>query len=229
MNGRFSSALPSAVSRLRRLASWTAEPDQVALRLWAALALSCLLHAVVLFLPYLGEPARETRFALKGRQKLPPVINATLAMRGEHVFSAANVSPSLDSVADLSAPQRPAADGQPASHHSAEGVGLLPLPAPAYYPTDQLSKRPQPLVVADLDASEIRPIVASGKIVLKLWINEFGVVADVAVEKSDLPTIFARTAVKAFKAMRFTPGERNGQPVGTVMRVEVTYADGRQF
>ena len=75
---------------------------------------------------------------------------------------------------------------------------------------------------------QIRPIIASGKIVSKLWISEFGAVADVTVEKSELPEVFSRTAVAAFKDMRFEPGQRNGQPVPTVMRIEVTYDDNRR-
>jgi TonB family protein len=209
------------------LTLWSADPDAAALRLLAALTLSCLLHAVVFFLPYLGESTGETRFALKGRQKLPQVINATLALTGEHIFSPEDVPARTESVPDLSAPDRRADEEQPSSRHRAEGVDLLPLPAPAYYTTDQLTKRPQPVAAADLDAAELRSIVASGKMVLKLWINESGVVADVTVETTELPEAFSRTAIAAFKDLRFAPGELNGQPVRTVMRIEVNYDDGR--
>lgn len=227
MNGQFPPSVPPPGSRFRRLTLWAADPDSAALRLLAALMLSCLLHGAVVFLPFFGQSAIETRFALTGRQTPPHVINATLALAGERKFSFANVPAETESVPDLSAPDRPADEEQPPMQHRAEGADLLPLPAPAYYTTDQLTKRPQPVAAADLDAPEIRPIVASGKMVLKLWINEFGVVADVVVEKTELPEAFSRTAVAAFKGLRFVPGERNGQPVGTVMRIEVTYDDGR--
>ncbi len=225
MNGQF---IPEAADRgslSAHRAAWSEDPDSAPLL--AALALSCLLHAAVVFLPFLGKSAKETRFAPAGRLQPPRILNATLAIAAEHKFSAANVPARTEALPDPSAEDRPAAAAQPASERRAEGIGLLPLPAPVYYTPDQLSKGPQPLVAADLDAPDIRPIVASGKIVLKLWINQFGAVADVVVEKSDLPAIFARTAVEAFRGMRFTPGELNGQPVGTVMRIEVTYADGR--
>jgi TonB family protein len=227
MNGQFLPSVPPPGSPFRRLTLWSADPDAVALRLLAALTLSCLLHGALVLLPFLGVSAIETRFALKGKQNPPHVINATLALEGEHKFSAVNVPAATQSAADLSAPDRPADEEQPRTQQRAQGAGLLPLPAPAYYTTDQLTKRPQPVAVADLDAAEIRPIVASGKMVLKLWINEFGVVADVVVETTELPEAFSRTAVAAFKGLRFVPGERNGQPVGTVMRIEVTYDDGR--
>lgn len=224
MNGH----LPPPISRLRRLAPWSADQDRAALRLLAALALSCLLHAGLIFLPYLGESARESRLAQKSRQTLPQVINATLAMSGEHAFSAANVPPRSVSIADAPATDRSADEPPPPARHRAEGVDLLPIPAPQYYTTDQLTKRPQPVTAADLDPPEIRRLSASGKMVLKLWINEFGVVTDVVLEKSELPEVFSRNAIAAFKGMRFAPGERNGRAVGTLMTIEVTYEDDRQ-
>ena len=224
MNGRF---LPAQATQNTRQAQWWGAADIARLRLVAALALSCLLHAALVLLPYLGVSTKETRFALAGRQAPPPAINATLAAAGEHKYSAAGVPATTQALPDKSAADRPADTAQPASRHRAEGVELLPLQAPVYYTTDQLTKRPQPLASAELDAPEIRPIVASGTMVLTLWINEFGAVADVSVEKTDLPEVFSRSAVAAFKGLRFLPGERNGQPVGTLMRIEVTYADGR--
>ena len=110
----------------------------------------------------------------------------------------------------------------------AVGIGLLPIPAPTYYTTDQLTKRPQPTAEAKLDTPETWPIIASGTIILKLWINERGDVISVDVEKTDLAEIFSRTAVEAFKQLHFDPGEINGRRVGTMMRIEVTYDDGRK-
>ena len=115
----------------------------------------------------------------------------------------------------------------PAAPEQALGLDLLPIPAPSYYTTDQLTKRPQPAVLAELETPETRPLVASGQLVLKLWIDDEGRVADVAVEKSDLPEVFSRTAIASFKQSRFLPGERNGQRVGSVMRIEVSYEDRR--
>lgn len=227
MNGRF---LPSAAPprfALRRLLRWSADPDAVALRLGAALALSSLLHVALILLPFLGQSAAEKHLVLKGKQNPPPVINATLASLGEHKFIDVAMPAAAQSVPDPSAADRPADAAQPLTQQHAEGAGLLPLPAPVFYTMDQLSKRPQPLAEANLDPEAIRPIVASGKIILKLWINEFGVVTDAAVEKTDMPGVFSQTAIAAFKGLRFSPGERNGQPVRSLMRVEVTYDDGR--
>ncbi len=108
-----------------------------------------------------------------------------------------------------------------------DGADLLPLPGVIYYPTSFLTVRPQPLAEANLDPPRLRPIVASGKVILTLWINPFGLASKVAVESTNLPEIFTSTAVDAFQSLRFKPGELHGQKVGAVMRVEVIYDDGR--
>lgn len=129
-------------------------------------------------------------------------------------------------MADASAERMANEEPRPALDRT-EGIGLLPIPAPTYYTTDQLTKRPQPTAEAELDTPEIWPILASGTIVLKLWISELGDVIAVDVEKTDLPETFSSTAVAAFRRLRFTPGEIDGRPVGTMMRIEVTYDDSR--
>ena len=130
-------------------------------------------------------------------------------------------------MADASADHMADAQPRPALNPT-EGIGLLPIPAPTYYTTDQLTKRPQPTAEAELDAPEIWSVDASGTIILKLWINELGDVISVDVEKTDLPEIFSQTAVAAFRHLHFVPGELNGQRVGTMMRIEITYDDGRR-
>ncbi|TRZ66627.1 MAG: TonB family protein [Rhodocyclaceae bacterium] len=180
-------------------------PDQH--RLVAALLISCLLHLALLTAPYLGERTRES----------PPA--ATENQKVVHRFTAA---------LQASQPPKPAAlEDIVASAEPAEAIGVLPFSAPPYYTTDQLSKRPQPLGSADLEAPEIRPIVASGKMIVKLWIDEFGEVNDVEVEKTELPEVFSRSTVAAFKRLRFKPGERSGVRVRSVMRIEVSYDDVR--
>jgi TonB family protein len=208
------------------------KPASDSKRLFACLMVSCLLHAAIFFMPYLGESTDASRSAAQGGRKLNPprALNATLALEKKSAFAAAEVAPVFaegGSPADASAERMANAEPRPASNRT-EGIGLLPIPAPTYYTTDQLTKRPQPTAEAELDAPEIRPIPALGTIILKLWISELGDVIAVEVEKTDLPEIFSRTAVAAFRNLRFVPGEINGQRVGTMMRIEVTYDDGRK-
>jgi hypothetical protein len=51
-------------------------------------------------------------------------------------------------------------------------------------------------------------------------------VASVEVEKSELPEAVAASAAAAFGKLRFVPGQLNGRPVGSMMRIEVVYYDG---
>jgi hypothetical protein len=208
------------------------KPASNSRRLVACLTISCLLHAALFFMPYLGVSTSASGSAVQGGQKLQPprTLNATLALEKQSAFAAAQPSPELaegGSPADAPAGRTAAEETHPALTRT-EGIGLLPIPAPTYYTTDQLTKRPRPTAEADLDTPEIRPIFASGTIILKLWINELGDVIAVDVEKTDLPEIFSRTAAAAFRNLRFVPGEINGRPVGSMMRIEVTYDDGRK-
>jgi TonB family protein len=196
-------------------------------RLLAALLASFLLHLAVLILPLLGERNPEYRLALKGGQKMPYFLNATLVMAGEHRFSAETLQAEGETVPHASVPARADGEQLQPEQPSASGAGLLPTAALAYYTPDQLTKRPQPIAKPDLDPPEIKPIIASGKLVLKLWINDRGRVARVDVESSSLPENFTRTAVAAFQELRFEPGQRDGQAVGSVLKIEVDYEDGR--
>ena len=191
--------------------------DLYSKRFLAALTVSCLLHAALVLMPYLGTSAAVSWPVVRGAKKLDParILNVRL------VELAAAPAPAAEQTAK-STPQeasRPAAE-------RAQGIGVLPIPAPAYYTTDQLTKRPQPTSDPRLDVPEIGPVFASGKVILKIWINELGKVNSVEVEKSDLPEAITKTAVAAFGRLSFLPGEILGRPVGTVMRIEVTYDEG---
>jgi TonB family protein len=227
MSGRFPGSHRNYVSfAARPPAAQGRDADQSRLR--AALALSCLLHAAVLALPYLGERQPEYRFALKGTQRGPYIVNATLVFKGAPGFSGDPIPAEGENVPNSSVTALDAGPQVRPDDAGASGAGLLPIPSQTYFTTDQLSKRPQPMGMAELDPIETRAIIASGRIVLKLWITERGSVTRVDVESSNLPAIFTRAAVEGFKRLRFEPGQRDGQAVGTVLRIEVDYDDGRK-
>ncbi|MCX7174329.1 MAG: TonB family protein [Proteobacteria bacterium] len=198
MNGQISSLVP---------ASGHSGNFPCRRRLVAALAMSCVLHIALVVAAYLGENNREHSVVAAKNQMPARPFSASLK------------------VAEQIKPAGPRETAVPVER--TDGMGLLPFAAPTYYTTDQLSKRPQPLGSADLDAPEINPIVASGKMILKLWIDESGKVIDVDIEKTELPEVFSLSALAAFKRLRFAPGERGGVRVGSVMRIEVSYDDGR--
>jgi len=201
-------------------------PDIYSKRLLGALMASCLLHAALVFMPHLGTSTAISRLAARGAQGpgRAGVLNVRLVMleigaadkAAEDAAAGAAGSPARRKVDEVSRPPL----------ERARGIGLLPIPAPTYYTTDQLTKRPQPTSDPRLDVPEIGPIFASGKVILRVWINELGKVDSVDVEKSDLADAISATAAAAFARLRFVPGELDGRPVGTMMRIEVTYDDG---
>ena len=183
-------------------------------RLYVALLISCLLHGVLFFLPYFGASSALSRAAARRalESRPAPMLDVRL---GQASGSAV-------------APARNAADEETsAAPRRAYGGEQLPLPAPTYYTTDQLTKPPQPTSQPDLDPPHIARAI-SGTVVLKLWINELGGVNAVEVENSDLPPKISRTAAEAFGKVRFVPGEIDGRRVPALMRIEVRYGRARR-
>lgn len=198
-------------------------------RLLVPLTISCLLHAALAFVPWFGVSAGLSWPALQdGReQEYARSLDATLALEEQSSFAMAGESTDAGSKAEAPAERGAGADTRPALRRPNE-IGLFPMPAPAYYTTDQLTKRPEAIAEPELETPEIVPILASGTIILKLRIDDLGAVISVEVEKSELPEMVTNSAAAAFKKLRFVPGERNGQRVGTEMRIEVIYRGGQE-
>ncbi len=194
-----------------------------------SLGVSCALHVFVLFAPVFGTVARSALPYSQSSQKTPSSLSVSLPP--SHIVTAEDWNLSADNPvpAELSVPEPITNGASTPSGNRADASDLLPMPGVVYYPTSFLTVRPQPIGEADLDPPHLRPIVASGKVRLTVWINPFGESSKVAVEATDLPQIFVDAAVGAFERLRFKPGELHGLKVGVVMRVEVTYDDGRMI
>jgi len=178
-----------------------------------ALAGSCLLHAAVILTPYLGGGRADSLLAVAGGQPTRMLTVRVLDDAGRAVAVPPKPAPEVSVRTDALRPAPP-----PPSL-----PGVLPIPAPTYYTSDQLTKRPRPTSEPRLDVPASAPSFASGKVVLKLWISELGGVVSADVENSDVPEAVATAAKAAFGKVRFEPGEVNGRRVGAVMRIEVSY------
>jgi len=165
-------------------------------RLGAALAASCLVHAALVLVPYFGSSSTASPRSV---QKPGPV--RILELRLEQA----------DSTEAGPAPNR------------ARGSNHLPIRAPTYYRTDELTRPPRPTSEPRLDVPKSVARSVSGKVVLKLWINELGRVESVEVESSNVPETVSATAAAAFGKLRFVPGEIDGRRVRTLMTIEVAY------
>lgn len=238
MNGQHH--LFAAISRPVENTCATDHSTAASRRLLVALLFSCLLHFSIVVMPYLGKnqpghsPIRQT----VNKTTRPISVSLTPQRPSKNPTSRVDPidqsPPSRQSEDDSDTPPSPSHPPAPAEADKttppeapAKGAELLPLPASIYFATNQLTKRPQPLGEIELDTPQTRAVVASGRLILKLWINESGEVANVEVEKTELPEIFSKTAVAAFKNLSFSPGERNGIRVGNIMRIEISYVDGR--
>lgn len=225
MNGQFPPAPTPTLPAFRRLGllRTALRPDPEWKRLYAALLASFLLHAAVMVMPYLGGSSTASQVAVRGAQKPAPARILTVRLLLDS--GAASSAPGNAAAADAPAPPRPDEEARPAPERSL-GIDVLPLAAPGFYTADQLTKRPQPIAAPSLEVPEGAPAFGSGKVVLKLLINELGRVVSADVEQSDVPEAVSRAAAANFARLRFLPGEINGRPVGSLLKFEVTYEEG---
>jgi hypothetical protein len=189
------------------------KPASDSTRLSASLALSCLLHAAVIFAPDLGASSSLFQTAVQGGPEPARTLDATLVLEDRRALTAPAAAAEQE--------PRPALD-------PALGIGLLPQPAATYYTTDQLTEPARPVSPPELVAPESGPSYASGMVTLDLWISELGNVVAVNVEKTDLPESYTNMAAGAFRKLRFTPGEIDGRPVPARIRIEVIYDGGKR-
>lgn len=98
------------------------------------------------------------------------------------------------------------------------------IPGRRYYPTRELDVRPGIMTRTEPEYPEsaLRRSL-SGKVVIRLYIDETGSVERVAIVRADPPGVFERSTARAFKQARFTPGLKEGRPVAVQMTLEVDF------
>jgi TonB family protein len=195
-------------------------PAQQRWRLAAAGVLSFLLHALVIVMPSPGTGVRAVRDA-------PRAIDVRL-QKGETPATRTDVPP-VAPVAVSAALPPPPPPYEPAARETrlSRGLDLLPAPAAPYFTTDRLTKQPLATSQPSLTVPRQTARYVSGRMMLRVWINELGGVDEVEVESSNLPETVYSLAVAAFRKLHFVPGEVDGRPVGVLMRIEIAYVDGR--
>ena len=189
------------------------------------LLVSLLIHLALLGFSYPGKAAGGGPAGNDG----PPSLRASLS---RSVAAAPLVSAPLrqqrSPVRELVPEPSPALDPAPGGAEPlADDVLGTKFSAdqrsPVFYASQALTVRPVALSEPVLDEGG----AASGEIVLALWIDDQGTVVDLSVERSELPADRLPALAEAFRSVRFAPGELNGQKVGAVMRVAVSYDDER--
>ena len=202
------------------------------LRLTKAIVGSILAHAIVGAAFYSAitvalhadDPARPYQLA--------PIYTATLKpLSDDQVITAKIEKDALP----LPVPSIPASEPSAQIADTKEGLttGLASsvsaqsqkdaLPAaPNYHPSIALDQPPLPLnnIVPDYPLNDN---FQEGTVVLRLLINERGVIDNVAVLRAFPRGVFEAAAIDAFQKAVFSPGKLFGVPVKTQMLIEVKF------
>jgi protein TonB len=122
-------------------------------------------------------------------------------------------------------------------------VELAPRPQAAVPGTSNVGRPAprlpgRPYILAEL--LDVRPLImthvmpeypadiitgARGRVVLQLFISADGTLDSVQVAHAEPRGVFDQAAVDAFAKARFTPGKKDGEPVPSIMLIEVTFGD----
>lgn len=132
-------------------------------------------------------------------------------------------------VSEPAAPAPPAAEpvapyASVPSSASGETAPRSLLPRPHYFLTRELDVRPGIMTRTEPEYPEaaVRRFL-SGRVVVRLYLDEDGEVEKVDVVNAEPPGYFEDAAVRAFLASRFSPGMKNGRPVKVQMTLEVNF------
>lgn len=158
--------------------------------------------------PASSTPATASPDRLQPRQTLSlPPSQKPLRRSADGPAAPAPPPVASESISDTPQPPRPA--------ETASGT----LPEPRYYLLRELSVRPA--VLDDATTRLAFEGVPAQTVILRLFINEEGGIDRVAAEQSVLPEMHAQRLIEAFAQARFLPGQIDGAPVKSQMRIEV--------
>jgi protein TonB len=177
----------------------------------------------------LGLPGARLPAALAASLGLHAVLGAAVAAAG---WQPGSVPPSVKPDAFVAtvraapvvqAPLRPVRDSRPAARGSAAAPPGVPLPAPYYFRSSELTERPAPLERVEPRFPPGAPDI--GRLKLRLYINESGLVDAVHVTEAEPEGVFEEAAIQAFAAARFRPGHKDRVPVKSQIALEVRFGE----
>lgn len=131
-------------------------------------------------------------------------------------------TPTPTSHADTPTPEVAQKNGDSQKSHQSPQGGLIDV---HYYPCSETMPSPQIQEFLILDFPEADKFPDGGKLILDIWISQFGNVDDTSIENTQLPQIFYDHVREAFLNARFSPGYKDGEAVNCLMRIEVNYQD----
>jgi protein TonB len=197
-------------------------PSQV--RLAGFIAVSIALHLLtVLGIGPLNLSARRIGDA-PGRPELHATLVPGDSAQAAPSFSQASneTETARDTAPELARGDTPAHPGP-----TADDAGLA-LPAPdKWYTAREVDVRAEPMTDVRLRYPEhLRNEPVAGKVQLRIFIDERGVVRKIQIAASQPPGMFDESAKQAWEDVRFSPAIKNGAPVKSQKLLELTYQPG---
>ena len=115
----------------------------------------------------------------------------------------------------------------PALPAASEPTPVLAIPSGAdlnFYPARELDVQPRALhaIVPEYPPEADRQRL-SGRVRLQIKLETDGRVSDIQIVGADRPGTFDDSVLKAFRAARFAPAQKDGRPVRALLLIEVKY------
>lgn len=104
-------------------------------------------------------------------------------------------------------------------------AGKAASEAKRYYRTRELDVVPGIMTRTNPEFPDMARV--SGKVLIRLFIDERGSVEHVAILRAEPPNVFDASARRAFLAARFTPGMKGGVAVKSQLTLQVDYTQPR--
>jgi len=179
-------------------------------RLITAFLISLLLHATGLFLAVVlnSRPSELSLTAKRG--KIQAVVVPT------H-------SPIQRKSAPIKAPrhQESIADMNVTSVQGDRNTPPESANTDVFLPQENLTRQPRPESPVALE--DIPQPDETGVFQMRIWINQRGETVHIETDETTAPARFVEQVAQRFKTTRFVPGERDGAPVASIIRIEISY------
>lgn len=123
-------------------------------------------------------------------------------------------------------PQDPLGANQPAPSPPSDlpAINVPLLADPVFYTAQQVDVHPQPLAKIEPQyPGPARSQGMTGLIELRLKIDATGRVQDLEVLKASPAGVFEQSALDAFRDVRFSPAQKDGRVVNSLVEIEVRY------
>lgn len=175
------------------------------------LAISVFIHSIiVLLLPSkLSQPYDETKDIL-----LVKISNDYIK-----TFES-DSNPQI--LKKISEPKKQITHQKSVQYKQSNNEGLsLPLEEPKYYSFQELDFRPTVVNDVNNNPQELSQYPEGGSVTLQLWMDEKGNISRVEVLKTNLTEDAAKKIAQGFLKLKFTPGQKNNEPVRSTVKITV--------